>query len=425
MLEHPHEQAVQPQGTTRPNYGVITLLLLVALAGAIFWGFKSHGRISELEEVVKEHGFQNDAEMKLEQERATALREEERRRMLATLEAAEGKLLGVATTIGALEKEEARWRLQSEALRTSDDGKRIAADEAHATAFHALVLQRRPGPDEVKALRTRLEHFQAAVKQGRTDESAPIAPSQSWNAEVEQLERETAEAKNIFEEHNRQLVALLERAESAAAGESTLQDALNALRRTWDQEELAAVEAAVAQARKEGIEKLAKEKAEAQRKADEAAAEKVRLAGEIAAQKMRDEIEKMKREEAARLEQVAAERKRAALEARFAKSLPEIRELLKPFISEGLTQPDGRQFRPGGQKGPVSLAALKRNGMLEPNYESLDKLRVATTANKTNDRPLGSFPDLYNKNWQTGVQRAQDLLNEFGELLVEKGMLAP
>ncbi len=49
--------------------------------------------------------------------------------------------------------------------------------------------------------------------------------------------------------------------------------------------------------------------------------------------------------------------------------------------------------------------------------------------NQSNDRPLGSFPSEWSNDykdaWFKPGQRAQELLIEFGPLLVKKKMLAP
>lgn len=58
------------------------------------------------------------------------------------------------------------------------------------------------------------------------------------------------------------------------------------------------------------------------------------------------------------------------------------------------------------------------------------RLYGITSANRTNDRQLGAFPQYFGgeTDWRekaATVQRAQELLIKYGDLMVEKGMLAP
>jgi len=118
---------------------------------------------------------------------------------------------------------------------------------------------------------------------------------------------------------------------------------------------------------------------------------------------------------------------KAALEREFQRDLPQIRSLLRPLITDGLTQPGRNNFEPADKKGPVSLAKLRGTGALAPTAKARAGLYYIVGSN--NDRDLGSFPryrggaqDVQSR--QSTMMRVQELVNKYGELMVEKGMLA-
>ena len=90
-------------------------------------------------------------------------------------------------------------------------------------------------------------------------------------------------------------------------------------------------------------------------------------------------------------------------------------------------------------KGPVSFSAIKAKGALENTADGLASLSHAAK----NGRPLGEFPinirsfmisnnstegNFYNtaqyRSVEKYLEKAQSLLNKYGALMVEKGMLA-
>jgi hypothetical protein len=100
---------------------------------------------------------------------------------------------------------------------------------------------------------------------------------------------------------------------------------------------------------------------------------------------------------------------------------------LVPFTAPGYTQPQGGRFERTAQEGPVSLGKLAGSGFLEPTVNSLEGFYYATTANAQNDRPHGGFP-VYGVKFATTqplLQRIQDFLNKYGEIMVEEKLLAP
>lgn len=180
---------------------------------------------------------------------------------------------------------------------------------------------------------------------------------------------------------------------------------------------------------------LAAERAKQETKA--AADQKVRdaeLAREKAEQELRVLEAKANSERAARdLKQAEDQRQREKLRrdrvAKFEAALPGMKAMLSPFISNGKMQYiSGKGWREG-DPGPLSLAALQSTGGLKDEPGSHSRLmNLCTASSSGNDRPIGSFPT-----WrpeagyeiQREVQRVQAFLRDYGDLLVERGMLLP
>lgn len=115
---------------------------------------------------------------------------------------------------------------------------------------------------------------------------------------------------------------------------------------------------------------------------------------------------------------------------------PEVKKLLAPFLADGIWQPGDRPGRPWlHQRGPVSLSALKKFGALEANERGLTQLYVAGNGvyadwphqlHPDKDRPKWGFPRapvlLSQEDWQK-LRHIQGLLNELGETMVEQKML--
>lgn len=128
---------------------------------------------------------------------------------------------------------------------------------------------------------------------------------------------------------------------------------------------------------------------------------------------------------------------RAQRAAAMRSDLPDIEKYLAPFTAPGHLQPVS-DHNPWHTKRtatamPVSLAALKRLGALESTmdgYERLYKFGGGKNAIHRNERPLGSFPEYFAQHIdkphiREAVRRAQELLTEHGQALVESRRLSP
>lgn len=125
----------------------------------------------------------------------------------------------------------------------------------------------------------------------------------------------------------------------------------------------------------------------------------------------------------------------AARAAALARDLAEVRSLLSPFITPGHFQPPsggGHKYERTTDAKPVSLSRLQGAGALDPTQEGLTYLLRFGGSRRTrgNRRPLGSFPAYQgygspqNDRNMPRVQRAQALLRQHGQALVEAKLLS-
>lgn len=148
------------------------------------------------------------------------------------------------------------------------------------------------------------------------------------------------------------------------------------------------------------------------------------------ATELRRQIAQMQREQA------DFQAKAARAEA-LRREMSDVKQYLSPFTARGYLQPKSDRNawdteRTADAK-PVSLARLKRLGALEPTMEGLERLYIfggGKNAALNNSRPLGSFPQYWAQHLNKpevlqAVKRAQQLLRDHGQALVEEQLLSP
>ena len=135
-----------------------------------------------------------------------------------------------------------------------------------------------------------------------------------------------------------------------------------------------------------------------------------------------------------------AKRELATRKAKTMKAMrtayPAVRDLLTPITTPGYKQPGSSgslQFT--SEKQPMSYAGLLRTRALVDSTKGRELLfSIAQPLNalgKLNDRPLGGFPpnrnhyDIDNAEVREKLKRAQAFLRNYGEAMVEAGLLSP
>lgn len=157
---------------------------------------------------------------------------------------------------------------------------------------------------------------------------------------------------------------------------------------------------------KQVLEKIASEK---QLQADEA---------RVAELQRKARMEGLK-EDAKRIQDAVQE---ALLDGQLTRDMNEIKGLLAAFVSPGF------KHRNDDKKGPASYSVIKARKALEDTQTGMTALLWLACAD--NDRPHDALPYYIggNVNWNETnarpIERAQELLNKYGELMVKKGLLA-
>jgi len=327
-------------------------------------------------------------------------------------------------------------------LLTGESGKRVAADRKLVEQYHAIMsksdLETKPG----ERFRVQVEALLSPVRRAKAGNLSAYTPSEELLRGLGDIEGRVIEATEAWKERDRRLASLARMGSATAPADGpTLGAALEALKEEWATERNRLEVERVAEARREEDEanaelaaKVVAEKAAAEREAKQAVAkaeeESIRALGQVQAEAIaratREKLQQADADAAA----AAAQARRAELERQFKVDLPEVQRLLRPLITVGSTQP-GRfgVFETTTTKGPVSLGGLAGAGALKNTIEGQKRLYFIV-GSRSNDRELGGFPGYIGseQDWRTKhqiIQRAQDLLIRYGDLMVEKKMLVP
>jgi hypothetical protein len=304
-----------------------------------------------------------------------------------------------------------RLTLSLDALESEEVGNQIASSPKLIDQYVALRETAVPAADATAELQ---EELAILLEPLNAIEATQI--QSEFTAALDGLAERIETQLIAVKRDQRMLEALQSVAASRAPAESRLADAVEQRAEALAAARLTEIADAVDTARQLEIDRVAKESGEEQRKIAEAERDVERLKEQ---QRLADlEAQKQQRQAA-----IA----KAALEREFQRDLPQIRSLLRPLITDGLTQPGRNNFEPADKKGPVSLAKLRGTGALAPTAKARGGLYYIVGSN--NDRDLGSFPryrggaqDVQSR--QSTMMRVQELVNKYGELMVEKGMLA-
>jgi len=322
----------------------------------------------------------------------------------------------VKIAIAKLEKEADSWGPRFKDVMVGDVGKQLASKKAHVEQIAVLVEKERLSADMArslaKQLKTLLDPVEAAVKA----ENKFFAPDDSLVKTVEAIETNTQKRLREYESDRNLLESMIADSEKAPADAKTLKQAIQDLVADQDRKRLASIAAA----KQAALDEVAKKIADAE----------VKGAYEIGEIKLKQTLE-MTITEKQQMEIVLAkmkkDRERKLLEAKYEAALPDIKRYLAVFIANGFSQPDGeRRLVLTSKSEPMSLNRLAAAGCLNENQKGLQNL-LDIGSNFHNDRFKKNFPIqgvLMAKDLPY-VQRAQELLREFGPLMVEKGLLTP
>ena len=330
------------------------------------------------------------------------------------------------------ELRDARRRLD-EARSTLLDGEpgRAAADDesllTRAEAAFVATAELTGTPPEVAE--ERLDGLSDPLRAAEADLPAGYAPTPALGREIDAVAQEARERAGALASVAGLWENLAAEARDAPGGGETLRSALARRRQERDERTAQSRAEEIESARRENEEMKTRETIDADRKIALAAAAAEKARGDREAKRRILDAEVAE----ARATAEGAERRvkvaRAKLEREFAAERPAADSLLAAFTA------DGDQYKganAGAAKGPASLAAIRGLGALDDSEYGLRQMLFAL--HPGNNRRSGLdwvnlVMHLPPANWSHGqrthIEETQRLLRKYGDLMVEKGLLAP
>ena len=334
----------------------------------------------------------------------------------------------IGETLTTLEQEVTTWETRIPALLKGVDGKKIAADSTRAEQF-AGVLEKDPvSKTRVKQMREQLETLIAPIERAILDANSTYSPSPTIVAEIQTLGGDARSKLRDFREIKAVVDTLQTDSALTPPSEKTLEKVISDL------------EAEKARRRAELIRKTKAEEHDSESKrlaTAEGKAEQELANARLALLKARTEAEKqgidLQTDDLKRKtdEAKAAEQKRvdkAKREAKFDAAYPAMKAYLVPITSPGFKQFKGTALEMTETKGPMSLTCLQGNVKKSEAATGYFARNISTF---WNDRPLGAFPPFSVGGAGVTPQayeiwyRVQDFIAEFGDIMVERKLLAP
>lgn len=398
----------------------------------------SQSLINRLEQLESSVGTY-DGKFRLLNERASEAESE-----LAVERAKVAVLSTQATTardrLNTIKQYQADWTARHLSLMTGDPGRRIAGSARHLQLVQEVLEKPRPTPDEIVQWEVQLAALSGPVEAALQNQETHISITEEHARMLSELSQTLIRTTAIFEQQLQLLTSLSNEAETLPPHQETLEEVLQ---QQHDADAAAETERLLA-IRKQAREESEKEQAEivAQLEKDLVAAKSIREQEKLIAERKREEdLAKLEREQIAEEGRVREAERRATiaglqeearrlddalklaqLEREFDRDLSSIKGYLSAFTEPGF------KHRSNQTKGPVSLALLRGEGALEGTRPGMEKLmRLASD----NDRPRGAIPSYIggDNGWaiteKAPIERAQELLTKYGDLMVQKGLLAP
>lgn len=385
-------------------------------------------RLNRLEAaLVKQGGI--DAQLALaESERAV-------RRMNAASLSAQAR--SAERDLGQLRKLYDEWAVLEAALLHGEAGSRIVGSARHFPLVMDLWQRERPSTEQLDQWEQQLAALAEPIT-NTSAEQATIAITDEHSQLLSDLGQQLSSTLKDFSQQKLLLESLQKETSGLKAANLSLAEAManeHAQRERAEFERLAAARQSARQAveqehaaRIAAVERElleAKTKREEQRILAEKSREEVLAAMELKQITEEQRVQEMQRK--ARIAGLTEEAKReeddlrwAQLEREMDRDMNEIKGLLTAFTSPGFA------YRSDGTKGPVPFTVIKSASGLEATRKGLQNLFFIAVGN--NDRPRGGLPpgvggQIVQETPVAPIERAQELLKKYGELMVRKGML--
>ena len=431
----------QPTDISKPSNERLYMLAalgLLALA-ALYFFYKSRTVASTTSatnlKLVEENANMKEKLRELEDTRISHL--EHQQVAKSKLHEIQAEYQSVSAMLDTLQSRIDNWQKSADDALDSELGKRIASDAQLLKEYEGIIAEKRPSPDTARRLRAQLGELKAPLESAEQLEQGTYAPTERFVMTIATLAKDAEDAADLYLKHQGALESILARAPSTPA-EMTLRSALIQRKRQQDEEQARLIADELEKARQEIAERDAKAQADNERKIAAAKREQEQLIAEAEAKRLAEEAALKIAEIAAQTGKASDGRKaledaakadlaRVQLERDFEKDLTEIKSLLRPMLALAKTQPgNNRQLERVAGTGPISLSKLRGVGALDPSERGVQLLHYLFGA-PGHDRDMGGFPrfgSVAGKKEEDNAWRAQELLIKYGDLMVEKKMLA-
>ncbi len=302
-----------------------------------------------------------------------------------------------------------QWQRDVVPLLTNDAGKSLVPD--YVAKFRAVYEAERP-TSRLKELRQDADVF---ARHLQLDASGSLLGNDQDLYALEKATSEAHQATVTWQQARSMIAAMLHASPVRAAQGPTLAAALTQLAERDRLEQAQQVEQAREQVRQATNAKLAAAAAETER---------LQLAAKEAAVAREQDLQRLA------IEHEQHQMERARLEAALDRDMIEVKRYLAPFLADGYAQPHGYCNEQTATLGPMSYSKIRAAGALNSTRPGMTTLiRYAT---ERNDRDKAGFPicvTSQDSDWaavdKEYVRRAQELLTRYGDLLVERKLLAP
>ncbi len=343
----------------------------------------------------------------------------------------------VLTLVAEWEKEIRDWDDDVLSLLTDSKGQLLAANADLVRQYRAIESQPRSDRQHADHVRQAINTLTESVRLAFADHLNAYRPKDTMLTRLDELTQKATAGRDEYRRARLQVKTLLSTARARGVpGKDTLQLAITAQKSRELREANALLERETEKARMAANATVAQAKADTIRAKGEGAAsierarEKAnRLRDEQEAKRIDDEEAAARRKRDDDLQAEIDRKNRELLVRQFEREWPAMKTYLTPFVTPGFAQPTSKDsWKREAEKTPVSFGALQAARMLEPGFESLRKLMYKTSANGWNDRPMGGFPQYRGgdpRKSQELLQRIQNFLNKYGDIMVKKELLTP
>lgn len=350
-----------------------------------------------------------------------------------------GQLTSIREKLLKLKALQATWQAQSASISTGDLGRRIAASPSHLELAVDLMETERTSPEKIQEWEGRLATLAEPVENAAHNEKSRIGITVEHAQQLTELNLQVVEATKLFEEPQFLLEAITKETSGVAPHAQNFDEVVKERRMTSATALAKRLNAARTDARNEAekahrepVTQLEEELVQAKTKLQEQKTQTEKDQFDTLAKSERDQIvEETRVKEAQRRATIAGLKEEAIrldealrvaqLEREFERDMPKIRSYLSALTAEAFS------LRANATKGPASLSLIKGSGALDSTHASMRKFIELVLFPR--DRPRGALPDsssfIVEGAGVESVATAQALLLKYGDLMVERKLLAP